>query len=63
MIKEGLDVSWWMDLESTFATDIQPMFDVRNGITIPKLVDMAQLSNVEISAMEDIDFDCICSNH
>lgn len=62
LIKEGLDVSWWINVEKTNANQIQSMFDVRNGDTIEELVRLANLENTQTSLLDDIEFDCFCKN-
>lgn len=60
LINEGLDVSWWNNMEIKYGTDKQPIFDVRNNLSIEKLIQMNNRKNSDISLLDDIDFDCFC---
>lgn len=60
LLKEGLNVDWWKRMEETYGSEMQPMFDVRNGDTIEDLVKLAELEMTQISLLDDVSFDCFC---
>lgn len=62
LIKEGLDVSWWLAVEEKYKTEIQPMFDVRNQLKIQDLIKQAELEMTQISMFDNLEFDCFCGN-
>jgi hypothetical protein len=63
LIKDGLNVDWWIDIENEFKTEMQPMFDVRNGDTIEDLVKLAEMEMTQISLLDDVSFDCFCKSY
>jgi len=60
ILREGLNVDWWNKIEQKYSTDKQPMMDVRNGVTIQKLIQINNNMNMQLSLFDDISFDCFC---
>lgn len=60
LLKEGLDVEWWNQMEIKYGRDHQPMFDYRNNLTIEQLIKINQDANMQLSLLDDISFDCFC---
>ena len=60
LISEGLDVSWWSEMEKEYGSERQPMFDVRNGDTIEDLIKINNQLNLQTSLLDDVSFDCFC---
>lgn len=59
LIKEGLNVSWWIHNEMKYASEYQPMFDVRNKVYVEAIEDLAN-NDIQMSFLDDIGFDCLC---
>lgn len=62
LLREGLDVSFWQELEDKYSSDWQPMFDVRSNLTINDLVQIAKDESKQLSLLDDVSFDCYCKN-
>ena len=60
LLSEGLDVSWWNEMEKDYGSDIQPMFDVRNNDTIEDLIKINNEMNLQTTLLDDTSFDCYC---
>ncbi len=60
LLSEGLDVSWWSEMEDKYGSQYQPIFDVRNNDSIEDLIKMNNDLNLQVSLLDDIDFDCYC---
>jgi len=64
--------TWWLDIEEVYSTERQPMFDVRNELTIAELIELSKTDFIEFKADEiqennfdldlDIEFSCMCAN-
>lgn len=61
LLKNGLDVSWWQEMEELHKRPRQPMFDVRNDYTIAQLIELNN-ADTQLSIFEDSSFDCFCKN-
>ncbi len=59
LIKDGLNVNWWIINESKYASEYQPMFDVRNNMSVNAIDDLAK-NDPQLNFLDDIDFDCLC---
>lgn len=62
LIREGLDVDWWNYMEKKYTTDRQPMFDVRNNMTIENLIRINNEQSKQLSFFDNTDFDCVCKS-
>lgn len=62
LLKSGLNVDWWKEMEESYSDDKRPMFDVRNGITVNDLVQMAQDQSLQMDFSFDIESSCFCGN-
>lgn len=74
VIKNDPDTAiWWLNMEQVYQTERQPMFDVRNNLTMEQLVELASQDFKEFKAVStgedtdfdldlDIEFSCFCSN-
>ena len=60
LLQEGLDVSWWDEMEVNYSRDKQPIFDVRNNLSIIDLINLSTIKNPQTSLVDDIGFDCFC---
>lgn len=60
LLKEGLDVQWWNEMELKHSNEMQPIFDVRNDSSIEDLVKLAELEQNQLSLLDDVSFDCFC---
>lgn len=61
LLSEGLDVSWWNRIEIENAKEKQPIFDVRNGLSVQDLINMNN-GILEKDLTNDVDFDCYCKS-
>lgn len=74
VLKENPEIGyWWLDMEMKYADDYkQPMFDVRNYLTIEKLLELSKTDFNPFSYIQkeeqnfdldmDIEFNCMCAN-
>jgi|SRR6056297_3041352 len=77
VLKENKEIStWWIDMEQKYGGNNQPRFDVVRKYTVEELVKISadstlfardkfesgKLSKDMFSIVDDIDFDCFCSN-
>lgn len=62
LLRNGLDVDWWNRMELNYGTDKQPIFDVRNGDSIHNLIELNNKSNLQLSLIDDVSFDCFCKS-
>jgi len=62
LLREGLNVDWWNDIEKKHSTDRQPKMDVRNNITIEGLIKISRDMDLQLSLLDDTDFDCFCKS-
>lgn len=60
LLSEGLDISWWDEMENKYGSEIQPIFDVRNNSSIEDLININNQMNSQTTLLDDIDFDCYC---
>ncbi|MCT4228705.1 hypothetical protein HZP39_04225 [Elizabethkingia anophelis] len=62
LLKNGLNVDWWNNMEIKYGNERQPIFDVRNGESIEDLIKMAseEMNQLSFFDLDDIDFDCFC---
>jgi len=61
LLSEGLNVDWWNDCEKKNAREKQPIFDVRNGLSVQNFIDMNNGTR-EKDLTNDVDFDCYCKS-
>ena len=62
LLKDGLNVDWWNNMEKNYGNNKQPMFDVRSDLTIEDLIKMNNEANKQLSFFDDMSFDCICKS-
>lgn len=62
IITDGLNVSWWLQMELEYSKVYQAKFDVRNNLSILQLVELSRLKNLQLNLYDDISFNCYCSN-
>lgn len=74
VLKENPEIGyWWLDMELKYADDEkQPMFDVRNNLTIEQLLELSKTDFTPFSYIQkqeesfdldmDIEFSCYCTN-
>lgn len=62
LLKGGLDVSWWSDMEQRYGDERRPMMDVRNGVTVQDLVRLSEVQNLQMDLSFDFETNCFCGN-
>ncbi|MDV3814203.1 hypothetical protein CMU15_00460 [Elizabethkingia anophelis] len=62
LLKNGLNVDWWNNMELKYGSERQPIFDVRNGESMEDLIKIAseEMNQLSFFDLDDIDFDCFC---
>lgn len=62
LLKKGLNVDWWHEMELKYGNERQPIFDVRNGESIEDLIKLAEeeMKQLSLFDLDDVDFDCFC---
>lgn len=65
LLKNGLNVDWWNEMELKYGNERQPIFDVRNGESIEDLVKLAEeeMKQLSLFDLDDVDFDCFCKSN
>ena len=61
LLKDGLDVSWWNDMEIRYGNERQPIFDVRNNISIEDLIKMNEIAGLQMTLLDDVEYSCFCT--
>ena len=62
LLSNGLDVEWWNRMELKYGSERQHMFDVRSQKTIKELIEISNQMDLQLSAFDDVSFDCFCKN-
>ncbi len=70
--KDPKSFEWWSSMENIYGSDKQPIFDVRNNLSVDDIVAMSKLDFVPYEENKsedhkydlemDMEFDCLCSN-